>query len=287
MSGLTADITARKQAEEALRQSEEQLRRHGAELELRVAERTAELSETNTVLQTEIAERKQVEAQRTQLLRRFLSVQEEERRRFSRELHDQFGQQLVALNLNLHLLKECHGEPEKLHERIGVMDSIVKQLDADVDFMAWGLRPTTLDDLGLHFALDNYVNEWSKHNNVPVQFHRDETDERLAPEIEITLYRIAQEALNNVSKHAQAKGVGVILERRESTLSLIIEDDGCGFDTSEPKTTDGKKLGLIGMRERAALVGGSVEIESQPGEGTTVVVRIPVAPASDTGETDE
>jgi signal transduction histidine kinase len=111
--------------------------------------------------------------------------------------------------------------------------------------------------------------------------------ERLTPEVETALYRIAQEALNNVAKHAQAASIAVVLERRAHQVSLIVEDDGVGFDAQQVFDGEGKGLGLIGMRERAALFGGTVEIESQPNVGTTVAVRIPVPPAPETEETDE
>ncbi len=111
--------------------------------------------------------------------------------------------------------------------------------------------------------------------------------DRLTPEIETVLYRIAQEALNNVAKHAEAKSVAVVLERRATQVSLIIEDDGVGFDLQQVLGANDKGLGLVGLRERAALVGGMVEIESQPDEGATMFVRIPTPSAPEIGETDE
>ena len=123
--------------------------------------------------------------------------------------------------------------------------------------------------------LENYVSEWSRHANVRARFHVEGLgDERVAPEIEATLYRIAQEALNNVARHARAQSVGVVLERRGRTLSLVIEDDGVGFDTS---TISNTMIGLVGMRERAAVVGGSFDIEPTAGGGTTVLARVPLS----------
>jgi len=147
-----------------------------------------------------------------------------------------------------------------------------------VDFLAWELRPASLDELGLAVALANFVQEWSKHFDTPAEFHTTGLDrERLAPEVETNLYRIAQEALNNISKHAKATGVDVLLERRDHQAVLIVEDDGLGF---EPEVVaakpDDKRIGLINMRERASFVGGTLEIESNPGDGTTVFVRIPI-----------
>ncbi len=154
--------------------------------------------------------------------------------------------------------------------------------------MVWEMRPTALDDLGLLAALSSYIQNWAQHLGVPVQFHAIGMDKfRLTPEIETALYRIAQEALNNIAKHAQAAHVAIVLERRADQVSLIVEDDGVGFDLQQEFGVDDKGLGLIGMRERATLVGGTLEIESQPNDGATVVVRIPVPPAPETGDTDE
>jgi signal transduction histidine kinase len=141
------------------------------------------------------------------------------------------------------------------------------------------LRPTVLDDFGLELALRRYADEWAALSGVPVDFHsRGVTEQRLAPELETTLYRITREALTNVFRHAKAKRVSVLVERRAEHVSLIVEDDGLGFDaaaTLGDSTTQGK-LGLLGMQERATLAGGSLEIESNPGAGTTVFVRLPL-----------
>jgi signal transduction histidine kinase len=149
------------------------------------------------------------------------------------------------------------------------------RIDRDIDFLSWELRPAALDDLGLKAVLENYVSEWSQHANVRARFHVEGLgEERVAPEIEATLYRIAQEALNNVARHARAQSVGVLLERRGHTLSLVIEDNGVGFDTSTIANT---MIGLVGMRERAAVVGGSFDIEPTAGGGTTVRARVPLS----------
>jgi PAS domain S-box-containing protein len=288
VAGSTRDYTERKRAEEVIRSSEAKLQKSHEELERRVAERTATLSEMNAVLQEEVRERQRIEGERVELLRRIVFAQEDERRRIAREMHDQFGQQLTALKLKLDAVKEDCGKQENLCEQVEALQTIAMQLDADVDHMVWEMRPTALDDLGLKSALSTYVQNWSKHVGIHVQLHASGMDrERLTPEIETALYRIAQEALNNVAKHAEAASVAVVLERRVGQVSLIIEDDGRGFDLQQILKADDKGLGLIGMRERAALVGGTVEIESQSGDGATVAVRIPTPPAPETGEADE
>jgi signal transduction histidine kinase len=149
----------------------------------------------------------------------------------------------------------------------------------DIHRLAWELRPAALDDFGLEMALRRYADEWAALSGVPVDFHsRGMTARRLAPELETTLYRITREALTNVFRHAKARRVSVLVERRPERVSLIVEDDGQGFDaaaTLAASTTPGK-LGLLGMQERATLAGGSLEIESSPGAGTTVFVRVPL-----------
>jgi PAS domain S-box-containing protein len=281
ITSIVRDITERKRAQAELKQINEQL-------EGRVTERTAALSEMNAILQEEVRERRRIEGERVELLRRIVFAQEDERRRIAREMHDQFGQQLTVLKMKLDAVKEDCSENENLCEQVEALQRIARQLDADVDHMVWEMRPTALDDLGLQAALSSYVQNWSKHFGIPVQLHASGMDkERLTPEIETTLYRIAQEALNNVAKHAEAKSAAVMLERRATQVSLIIEDDGVGFDLQQILDANDKGLGLVGLRERAALVGGTVEIESQPDEGTTVVVRIPTPPVPETGKTND
>jgi signal transduction histidine kinase len=140
----------------------------------------------------------------------------------------------------------------------------------------WELRPAGLDDLGLVVAVGNFVAEWSRIFGIVAEFHsRGLDDQRLTSETEINLYRIAQEALNNVYKHAQATAVSVILERRGNDVLLVIEDDGGGFIFPPPNSVP-RGMGLLGMRERAALSGGTADIESELRKGTTVFVRVPL-----------
>jgi signal transduction histidine kinase len=144
-----------------------------------------------------------------------------------------------------------------------------------VDFIVWQLRPTALDDLGLAAALADYVNTWSAHFGVGAELHqRGMEPGRLTDEIETAIYRILQEALNNIAKHAAARHVDILLEGRSDHVSLIVEDDGAGIDEKTVGSGD-RRLGVIGMRERAALVGGTLDIESHHGHGTTVIARIP------------
>jgi signal transduction histidine kinase len=222
-----------------------------------------------------------------------VTAQEDERRCVARDLHDHLGQQLTGLRIKLENHKESCGDDQKRCAEVEQMQAIAEQLDTDLDFLSWELRPASLDELGLAAALANFIREWSQHFNIPAEFHTTGLEkERLPQEIEINLYRIAQESLNNISKHAEAKGVDILLERRDRHVELIVEDDGKGFDPDGAANQDNKKIGLLNMRERAAFVGGVLEIESSPNEGTTVFVRVPVhtdaAPgASDAGQKGE
>jgi PAS domain S-box-containing protein len=227
-------------------------------------------------LPTESAELRYSEEARVQLLRRLVIAQEEERRRIARDLHDHLGQQLTSLRLKLEAVRNATADQPTVQTTLTQADALLLQLDRDIDFLAWELRPAALDDLGLKAVLENYVRDWSRHSGVPARFHAEGVgDEHIAPEIEATLYRIAQEALNNVAKHAHARSVGVVLERRGRTISLVVEDDGIGFAASTAST---KMIGVVGMRERAAVVGGALFIEPTAGGGTTVLARVPLFP---------
>lgn len=213
------------------------------------------------------------------LLKDLVRAQEDERRRLARDLHDHLGQRLTTLRMRIESMKDPEARspatPDELQE-------IVKQLDADVDFLAWELRPIALDELGLETALSNFANQWSDHFDAKAEFHaRCQDEQRLPPEIESNLYRIVQEALNNCAKHAKCTRVSIILERRAGYVLLIIEDDGAGFDVPS-EIISKRNMGLVSMRERAALIGGTFDIESTPTKGTTIFVRVHLP-----GESDE
>jgi PAS domain S-box-containing protein len=226
-----------------------------------------------------ITERKNSEEAHRQLLRQLVTAQEDERRRISRELHDQMGQHIVAIVLLVNSLKDFSRSAPATAAKFAQLEDVAHQLSLQVDNLAWKLRPTELDDLGLHAALGNYVDKWSKRYQVPFDLHSVSlAEQRLTSEIETAIYRIAQEALNNIVKHARANHVSLILERRGKHVFVIIEDDGCGFDVEglTAAVAGQRRMGLLGMQERAALVGGTFNIESTPGAGTTIFVRIPL-----------
>ena len=271
-SKVARDISERVLAQEALRQAHD-------ELDERVRERTAELTRVNESLRAEMAERERVERQRMRLLARLAVAEESERRRIARDLHDQLGQQLTALRLTLEMLKAQSVGHADLRVQVETLQELARQLDQDVAFRVWELRPTALQEEGLHSALTNYVRNWSKHFGIKAQLRASRaTEDRLPSLVETTLYRLAQEALNNVAKHARASQVDIVLERTADHWSLIIEDDGIGFDPSSGDAEQ-RGFGLVGMRERAALVGANLQIESAPGRGTTVILRMPASAA--------
>jgi signal transduction histidine kinase len=263
---IARDLTQREQYEEDLRHAREQL---GA----RVDERTRELAESNETLRREMVERTQSEETRLRLLRQLVRAQEDERRRMSRELHDELGQKVTALGLKLSALRNRDELSADARVQVMALEQVVRDLDADVEFVVWKLRPTGLDDLGLAEALSDYVSSWSRHFEIAGHFEAS-LKQRLPAEIETVLYRIAQEALNNVAKHARASAVEVLLERDADKVLLRVQDNGAGFDMTA--ALGAKSLGLLSMRERAALVSGTVVIESRPELGTVVRVDIPL-----------
>lgn len=266
---VARDLTAQKQSDEALRDA------HAA-LEQRVQERTTALSAANRLLQEELLERTRAESWIRELLGRVISIQEDERSRISRDLHDQVGQQIVALRLQLEALDgNAQGGSADERRRIDAAIKTIATLDRDIDYFTWELRPPVLDEFGIVVALRRFVAEWSRTFSIPAPFHTGGLDDRRLPSlVETNLYRIVQEALTNIRKHAGATVVSVVLERRGPEVVLTVDDDGRGF-MATPNDEHSRGIGLLGMRERATLAGGTLEIKSAAGEGTTITVRIP------------
>ena len=218
-----------------------------------------------------------IKAEQVDRVKKLVGAQEDERRRIARDLHDELGQLLTALRLQLETVRRLCEDNQELCGKIDETQLTAKQIDEGIDFLAWELRPAALDDFGLYAALAKYVREWTHYAGVPAELLESGVKKmRFIPEVETNLYRIAQETLNNVYKHANAKQVEVVLDKRDDVIVLIIEDDGIGFEI-EDKLNRSKGIGLIGMKERAALIGGTLEIESAPEKGTTIYVRVPVS----------
>ena len=228
-------------------------------------------------LARDVTFRVRAEADRAGLLRSIVTAQEEERRRIARELHDSLGQYVAGLSLGLQAARDEAGPAAA--DRLDRMVSLAREMAQEVHRIALELRPSSLDDIGLEGALQNYVEQWSRRAGVRAEFAAARLDEVALPaELSTAVYRVVQEALTNVLKYARASQVSVIVEYRDDHLFALVEDDGQGFDTAAvltaPRKTGG--LGIVGMRERVALFGGTFQIESSFGGGTTVFVRIPL-----------
>ena len=215
------------------------------------------------------------EIARLSLIEQLVRVQEDERKIMARELHDQLGQSLSMVLLLVQQLGRGQVEPKEgcdtLEEHVRILLDSVKQL-------AWDIRPSILDDYGLALALQRYAERLSLRSEVNVDFQELSPPgaPRLPSHIEVPLYRVAQEALTNVIRHAGATNASVVLIRNAREITLIIEDDGVGFDTVAVQARDEVPFGLTGMSERIALIGGELGIESVPGSGTTVQIRVPM-----------
>jgi two-component system CheB/CheR fusion protein len=258
---IARDLTSQQQSAEALRLAH-------AELDQRVADRTKEL-------QTAVAEQQAAQVRVVNLLRKVVTAQEDERGRIARNLHDQLGQRLTALRLSLERVQEHLATNGNRNEELERALSLTHMIDADVGFLSWELRPAVLDHLGLGVALPRYAREWSDHYGIEVAYKGDSFQTGgLTHEAEVAFYRIAQEALTNVAKHAHASRVDVMLETRDHSVVLVIEDDGVGFDATEGAVGD-RGVGLLGMRERAGLIGAEFLLESKTGDGTSIYVRYP------------
>ena len=204
-------------------------------------------------------------------LRRVVEAQELERMRLARELHDETGQALTSVLLGLRSV-EAATSPEELTAALAHVREQVVRTTRDVRRLAVELRPSALDDFGLVTALERLLTGFAEESGLIADLESRLGDGRLPGAVETTLYRIVQEALTNVAKHAEAKRVSIVLTRRADGISTVIEDDGRGFD---PKAGGGG-LGLVGMHERVALVGGRMTIESRKGAGTTIHVEVPL-----------
>lgn len=227
----------------------------------------------------DITRRKRAEQERERLLARLVTAQEDERRRLSQELHDEAGRSLTAVQLGLATLHQYTDGNPALQPRLTQLQTLLSQHGRDLHAIARQLRPAALDDQGLCSAVENHLEEWSTRYRVVSDLHCPGLAvQRFPPMVEITIYRVLQEALTNIARHAQAQHVSVILELRNHHLQMIVEDDGCGFEVEDlfntPETSRG--LGLIGMQERIHALGGALDIESCPSHGTTLFVRVPL-----------
>jgi|SRR5665213_2219392 len=265
-----------------------------------LSQRTVELAASNVELSAEVAQRKAVEAalkksehhysqllaeserlqkQLRQLSRQILSAQEEERKRISRELHDVIAQTLTGISVRLAALKkESALTTRNLDRNIATTQRLVEKSVDIVHQFARELRPAVLDDLGLIPALHSFVKIFSKRTRLHVHLKAFAGMEELDIAKRTVFFRVAQEALTNVARHAHARQVEVNFQKVHSTAHMEIKDDGKSFSVERAlHANTGKRLGLLGMRERVEMVGGTFCVESAPGKGTTVRVEIPFA----------
>ena len=218
------------------------------------------------------------EEMRGQLLERLICAQEDERRRIARELHDETSQALTALIIGLGSVEEALPlDANESRRRLEAARGLTIQTLEEVRKIIMDLRPTSLDDLGLVPALRWYSRTQANRMGLRLTFEARGVEDRLPPQIETALFRVVQEALTNIARHAGARSVRVEIENIESTLVMVIEDDGSGFDVerSMAQGTSTRGLGLLGMKERVNFLGGSIAIDSTIGRGTRVIVRVP------------
>ncbi len=216
-----------------------------------------------------------------ELSAQLINAQEEERKRISRELHDELGQTLTAMSINLAIIETAllPGRDPLVMERLTETSELVDQTLDQIRDLSLELRPSLLDDLGLLPALRWYINGYAERGGVHVQLETMGLDDRLSPAMETVLYRVCQEALTNVARHAQASRVHIRLERTQDTITAVVEDNGVGFDAEQPAVPGSPQrgVGLLGIRERVSSQGGSIRVESRPESGTRLIVKIPLA----------
>jgi signal transduction histidine kinase len=245
---------------------------------------TFELDRRLDLWQTVVAELKQeaerravLETELSQALRSTVEGQEAERQRIARELHDTLGQTLTLLQLGLDGLGRVLPTDTDLQSQLAALKGLANNVGSEVNRLAWEIRPTALDDLGLETAIRHLTEIWAERSNLQFGLHLALNGRRLDPQVETTLYRVLQEALVNIVRHASATRVGVLLEATEIEVRMIVEDNGRGFSTDPaPGGVPAKRLGLLGIRERLSLVSGALEVESSPGHGCTLFVSVPL-----------
>jgi signal transduction histidine kinase len=236
-----------------------------------------DLADAFNVMTEELAHtdelRRERESLRRQLMEKVITTQEDERRRIARELHDSTSQNLTSLIVGLRMMEAQCANCASPTKAADLRQVASKTLD-EVHDLSMRLRPRVLDDLGLSAALERLAHEWQARYKISADV-AIQLNERLPGDVETAIYRIVQEALTNIARHAQAKSASILIEKRGDTVRAIVEDDGIGFDVN---TNHGERhLGLMGMRERAELLNGTLTIESTPQHGTSVFIEIPIA----------
>ena len=227
-------------------------------------------------LRRETSRRIRAEAELSRLMHHALDDQEAERRRIARELHDRLGQSLTMLTLGLDGIGRACPASAEVQQRVAGMKTLAAQAGFELSRLAWEIRPAALDDLGLQAAAATLLDHWRETSTARFELFAGLDGARLRPAVETVLYRVLQEALTNTGRHAQASRVSVSLSSGADGVAMAVADDGCGFDLARVSASAPPlRLGLLGMRERLALVGGTLAITSAPGAGTTVLAHAP------------
>jgi PAS domain S-box-containing protein len=277
------DISARKQAEEVQRRLEALANTNlGLNQEIIRRQKVEQALQKSEQEQAQLLKQsRNMQGQLRRLSHQILKAQEEERKRISRELHDKIAQALVSVNFHLEALtRGSAGRPGRLRQKIARTQHLVQKSMGLVHIFARELRPPALDDLGLIPALQGLLKEFTKRTGVRTRLTAFAAIEQLNIDKRTVLYRVANEALNNVSRHAQASLAEVIIEKLPESISMKIKDDGRSFDVEGVLHANrGRRLGLLGMRERLEMVGGNFLVESEPGKGTVVWAQFPVGKA--------
>jgi signal transduction histidine kinase len=248
-------------------------------LERRVEQRTSDLETLNRDLATEVKDRKYAEKSLRILSENLVKAQEAERLRLSRELHDSVNQILTVAKLKVHSVKNSLGKGNDGRVKdISEAKNLLEKAIDEVRKISMNLRPSALDDLGLKAAVHSLIDELKDRTKIKIYFRSQNLTRRLSAETELALYRMIQEALNNVEKHSKATAVNIEIGTNDSELSLKIHDNGKGFKMlgKSNKRVNLKKYGILGMRERTEAVGGKFDIVSSPGSGTDINISIPV-----------
>lgn len=247
---------------------------HHVQRDISPAGERDELEHTRTALVSEMQRATRLEQLCQELRRRSLRAREEEQRRLARELHDQVGQTLTALKLAISASRRAVLQTDVVAARLTDAEHACFELERGLAEVRERLRPAALDDLGLRAAIEQLAHTWQRQHGIEVDLVTAGLSESLTPDVETTLYRVVQESLTNIARHASAKHVSVVLQCTALHAIVSIEDDGVGFDVNVPHPGH---CGLVGMRERLALCHGTLDVWSEPGRGASIVARLPLA----------
>jgi signal transduction histidine kinase len=260
-----------------LAESMDRITRHAQELEGRVAARTSDLAAARDALEAH-------NEQRGRLLRKVISAQEEERKRLARELHDETCQKVAALGIRIDTALAA-GSTAEMRDRLGDARALASKTLEDIHRVIFDLRPSVLDDLGLLSAIRWYAARQLEPKGISVRYDFPEGEIEVAPEAETALFRAVQEAINNIARHSRAESALIEIDTPPGELRIEIEDDGAGFDVAsvQAPSESGRGLGLLGLRERMELLGGTVEVDSSPGDGTRVTFHMKARGPADAG----